>query len=127
MNRIKNDRIQNFLQHIKLICDNILTNLFTLGNDLNTQTIMSVAYSPLNDIVYIYCADTDTGHILKQEIKRKFIEGEVKIHKINTDIVNNRYIIELEFRHKEVIEQNINEGKKEINLLSKYPIDNRHL
>ena len=93
MNRIKNDRIQNFLQHIKLICDNILTNLFTLGNDLNTQTIMSVAYSPLNDIVYIYCADTDTGHILKQEIKRKFIEGEVKIHKINTDIVNNRYII----------------------------------
>ena len=119
MNRIENDRIQNFLGQIKLVCDKILANLFTLGNDLNTQTIMSIAYSPLNDIVYIYCADTYTGHILKQEVKRKFKEGEVKIYKINTDIVNNRYIIELEFRHKEVIEQNINEGKKEINLLSK--------
>ena len=123
MNKIQKDRIQTFLGHIKLICENILTNLFTLGNDLNTQTIMSIAYSPLHDIVYIYCADTYTGDILRREVIRKFKEGEVKIHKINSDIVNNRYVLELEFRHREVIEQNINEGKNDINLL----VDNRHI
>lgn len=117
------NRIQSFLSQINEICTNLLNNLFTLGNDLNTKTIMSIAYSPIHDIVYVYCADTYTGHILKQELEKQFQSGYVRYETINSDIIGNRYVIEIEFRHKEVIEQNKSEGKEKISLLT----DERYL
>lgn len=122
MQKENKDRIQRLLLNIREVSNNILTNLFTLGNDLNTKTIMSVAYSPLHDIVYVYCSDTYSGHLLLFELKRQFKEGGVEIDNITSDTINNRFVIELEFKNKKQIALNKIEDKTDVET-----IDERYL
>ena len=114
-------RIQTLLSQIKHISENILKNLFTLGNDVNTKSIISYTYSPHTDIVYIYCNDSYSANLLKRELKHFFNQNNITPKSVEIDEVNKMYIIEVEFGNKEIIELNIEVGAK------MNSIDNRYL
>ena len=122
MQKENKDRVQRLLLDIQDVCNSILTNLFTLGTDLNTKTLMSVAYSPLTDIVYVYCRDSYSGHLLLFELTRQLKEGGVEIENISSDTICNRFVIELEFKSKDQIALNKIEDKIDVET-----IDERHL
>mgnify|MGYP003661594093 CR=1 FL=1 len=122
MQKENKDRVQRLLLDIQDVCNSILTNLFTLGTDLNTKTLMSVAYSPLTDIVYVYCRDSYSGHLLLFELTRQLKEGRVEIENISSDTICNRFVIELEFKSKDQIALNKIEDKIDVET-----IDERHL
>ena len=54
-------RIQSLLVQVKGVCENLLLNIFTIGNDVNTKSIINYTYSPSNDLVYIYITDHFSG------------------------------------------------------------------
>ena len=122
MNKEIKERIQTLLSQIKLLSENILKNLFSLGSkDINTRTIVSYTYSPTNDIIYIYCKDSYSGSLLQKELTEWCKLNEVPFKRIGSDQVNNMYIVELEFGNPDIIALNI-EGKAKIK-----SIDNRYL
>ena len=115
-------RIQNLLVQIKDICENSLKNIFTIGNDINTNSIINYTYSPTTDIVYIYMKDHFSGQLLLTELKNILNhKNGVDMKSIGNDIVNNMFIIELEFGNKNVIKENL---QQEADMKS---IDNRYL
>lgn len=115
-------RIKHLLEQIKNICDNLLKNIFTIGNDVNTKSIISYTYSPNTDIIYIYIKDHYSGSLLLHELSTLLSKDNgVDMKSIDKDIVNDMFIIELEFGNKFIIADNL---KQEVSIKS---IDNRYL
>lgn len=115
-------RIQSLLVQVKSVCENLLLNIFTIGNDVNTKSIINYTYSPSNDLVYIYITDHFSGSLLLQELKNTLRKDNgVDIKSIDNDIVGNMFIIELEFGNKKIIEENL---QQDVGIKS---IDNRYL
>lgn len=118
----KKERIQKFLTQIQDMCNNLLDNLYTLGNDVDKKCVKGLTYSPLKDIVYVYCSDEYSGSVLLFELKEQFKDNQVDIKRISSDQVNGNLVIELEFESKAIIDLNKKENKTEYK-----SIDNRHL
>lgn len=100
------ERIKSLLTQIKTLSENILKNLFTLGNEIHTTSVISYTYSPNTDIVYIYCNHDYSGQLLLKELKNFFLMNKVQVKGINSDMVNKMFIIEIEFGDKDIISAN---------------------
>jgi len=115
-------RLETLLVQVKGVCESTLQNLFTLGKEVNTKSIISYTYSPQTDIVYVYCKDSISGNLLYRELQKIFSsENGIDTKSIKTDVVNNMFIIEIEFGDKNMIALNLKENAETKS------IDNRYL
>ena len=106
------DRVQSLLMQIRDICNNILTNIYALGNDMDINVINSLIYSP-NDVVYIYCKYDYTAHLLFQNLIELLLnKNDIGLKSITKDIVLDIYIIELNFVNQSNIDLNKLENTK---------------
>ena len=80
-----NRRINTLLIQMREICNSLLFNNYTLGNDVDVETIISLTYSPKTDVVY------------RQLYKLLYVDNEINLKGITTDTISNMFIIELEF------------------------------
>jgi hypothetical protein len=116
------ERIQGLLLQVKSLCENQLENIFTLGNDIKIDSIVNYTYSPNADLVYVYINDNFSGHLLFRELKSLLTKKNgVDMKSIEKDVVNDMFIIELEFGNKKIIKENL---QQEVAVRS---IDDRHL
>ena len=105
------DRATSLLMQIRDICNNLLVNNYSLGNDIDQKSIVSLTYSPTTDIVYIYCKNDYTANILYKQLKKLlYTDNKMPINQVNFDIVGNSFCIELEFACVESIKLNKKEN-----------------
>ena len=97
------------LIRINSMCEIILSGMQELDDEIDVHAILSISYSPKSDTFYIFVKCKYTGQKLEETIKHLYQLNKVDYEDISSDIVHNKYVIEIMHNQKDIIQANAEE------------------